>query len=843
MPKSVENATTQHTPMMQQYLGIKAEYPDILLLYRMGDFYECFFDDAHRIARLLDITLTHRGNSAGEPIPMAGVPYHAVENYLVRLLDLGESAAICEQIGDPATSKGPVERKVTRIVTPGTVSDEALLDASRDNILVAIEQQKEQYGIASLDIGSGRFSYSQVNSQTAMLSELERIKPAEILIHDKFKANVLPNNFKRITIRPIWEFDLDNAHRAIRKQFNIQDLSAFGCSQIPIATKAAGAILAYARHTQRQSLPHIQGLTQNHTGDTVIIDAASRRHLEIDINLRGNSDNTLLSVLDHCQTAMGKRCLRRWLNRPIRKIAHVQQRQQAIADVLKCDIIDDVQAILSKITDVERALTRIALKSARPRDLTTVRSTLGALPELQQTLQPVSANLLQQLKQTTQPFPKVHQLLKNAIIDVPPVLIRDGGVIASGYDEELDKLRNLSNNASQYLYELEQQEKQTTGISTLKVGYNRVHGYYIEISRGQAAQAPQHYIRRQTLKNVERYITPELKQFEDKILSAQTRALAREKLLYNELLEQLVGHIPSLQRMSASLAAIDVLVNLAERAQSLNYCCPELSHDSVISIEQGRHPVIENTINSAFIANNLSMAQNNKMLLITGPNMGGKSTYMRQTALIVLLTYIGSYVPAKSAIIGPVEQIFTRIGANDDLSSGRSTFMVEMSEIAHILHNSTDSSLVLVDEIGRGTSTYDGLALAWACAEQLATSKAFTLFATHYFELTQLAAQNSAIANVHVSASDNNGDIVFLHKVEPGPASRSYGIHVAQLAGVPRNVLQAAQQKLAELEQKQIDHATQKETLSNVEIILNQTNPDSLSPKQALELIYKLKQS
>ena len=837
---------TQHTPMMQQYLRIKAEHPDILLLYRMGDFYECFFEDAHRAAELLNITLTHRGNSAGEPIPMAGVPYHAIENYLAKLLEKGESAALCEQIGDPATSKGPVERKVMRIITPGTVSDEALLDANRDNILVAIEQQKQHFGIACCDIASGYFSVLQVETTANLLTELERLKPAEILIHDKFPHSLLPKHLTGISIRPIWDFDLDNAKRALCQQFATQDLAAFDCDHLPLALAAAGAVLAYIKHTQRQALPHIQALKKQQPCDAIIIDAASRRHLEIDSNLKGGKNHTLLSVLDHCQTVMGKRCLRRWLNRPLRSITQVQQRQNAITELLAHNNFEPIQSILKGIADVERALTRIALQTARPRDLTLLRSTLSLLPELQTTLQPLTTPLFETLKQHCQSFPTLHQLLKQAIIDVPPILIRDGGVLAAGYDKELDELRNLSDNASQFLIDLEQQEKQRTGIATLKVGYNRVHGYYIEMSRAQAESAPVEYVRRQTLKNVERYITPELKQFEDKILSAKSRALAREKQLYGELLAKLGEHIMPLQKMAKSLAVIDVLANLAERAQTLNYCCPELTNQAVLEIDQARHPVVELAQQAPFISNNLNLDANKQMLLITGPNMGGKSTYMRQTALIVLLSYIGSYIPAKSATIGPIEQIFTRIGASDDLSAGHSTFMVEMTEIAHILHNASPNSLVLVDEIGRGTSTYDGLALAWACAEKLAEIGAFTLFATHYFELTQLAEQHTPIQNVHVSASDNGGNIVFLHKVEPGPASRSYGIHVAQLAGLPKAVLQTAKQKLTTLEnggaQPIASQVTPQALESPLAVALSTIEPDALSPKQALEILYKLKE-
>lgn len=844
MSKSAENLAA-HTPMMQQYLKIKADYPDILLLYRMGDFYECFFDDAHRASTLLDITLTHRGNSAGEPIPMAGVPYHAIENYLVRLLEQGESAAICEQVGDPATSKGPVERRVTRIITPGTVSDEALLKANQECCVLAIAQRKQQFGVATLDISSGRFYVVQLDSAEALLAELERVKPAEILVNEKFDYQLFPATLKGVTVRPIWEFDFEHAERQLCKQFNTDNLAAFALDDVPLAVAAAGAVISYAQHTQKQALPHIQALKKQQLDDTVIIDATSRRHLEIDSNLKGGADNTLLSVLDHCKTPMGKRCLRRWLNRPLSSHDKIRQRQAAIKNILSADIHHDIQTSLKSIADVERVLSRIALLTARPRDLTLLRSTLSVLPTLQQQLQTLESHLLDVIKQHTQPFPELLDLLKKALIDVPPVLIRDGGVIAAGYDVELDELRNLSDNASDFLVKLEQREQQETKLSTLKVGYNRVHGYYIEISRAQAEAAPTHYQRRQTLKNVERYITPELKQFEDKILSAQTRALAREKLLYQQLLEKIVEHLAPLQNMAKSLAALDVLTNLAERAQTLNYHCPTLCDEDVLKIQQGRHPVVELTSNQVFVANDCQFSAPQKMALITGPNMGGKSTYMRQTALIVLLAYIGSYVPAQQASIGKIEQIFTRIGASDDLSSGRSTFMVEMNEMAHILHHANSRSLILVDEIGRGTSTFDGLALAWAAALRLSEIKGFTLFATHYFELTELANNSNTIVNLHVSAVEQGDKIVFLHKIEPGAASRSYGLHVAQLAGVPEAVIATAQQKLQSLEQ-QTPTVTVETAVTNpsaVERQLASIEPDQLSPKQALEILYQLKQA
>jgi DNA mismatch repair protein MutS len=837
-------ATAQHTPMMQQYWRIKNQYPDILLLYRMGDFYECFYDDAHRIANLLDITLTHRGNSAGEPIPMAGVPYHSIEGYLARLLEQGVSAAICEQIGDPATSKGPVEREVVRIISPGTLTDEALLDAQQDNLLVAIAPHKHQYGIASLDMASGRFNVTEVSSLPALLAELERLQAAEILWPDDTDIDLIDAYAAHLTKRPAWDFDQVNARRLLCKQFVCKDLSGFGCEHLTVGLTAAGALLIYAQHTQRTALQHIQSLRHHEQSNAVQIDAASRRHLEINQSINGDKKLSLLGVFDNTQTSMGRRCLQRWINRPLRRQQRVQARQQAIADFIGGKQISGLQHCLQNVGDIERVLARLALKSARPRDLTLLRSTLGCLPELANLLTPYSSDLIIELSRHCTPQTDLYNLLKKAIIDIPPVLIRDGGVLAAGYDKELDQLRQLSDNAGQFLVELEEREKADTKLSTLKVGYNRVHGYYIEISRGLSDKAPAHYIRRQTLKNAERFITPELKKFEDEILSAQTRALAREKKLYEELLATLLEHLSPLQQLAKSLAAVDVLVNLADRALELNLTRPNLVDEKTLVITGGRHPVVEHIHNEVFIANDVDLSATETMLLITGPNMGGKSTYMRQTALIVLLTYLGSYVPATAATIGPIERIFTRIGASDDLSAGRSTFMVEMTEIANILHNANENSLVLVDEIGRGTSTYDGMSLAWACAEALGQSKAFTLFATHYFELTQLADTLPAIRNVHVSVADDGDDIVFLHKVEPGPANKSYGIHVAKLAGLPQAVLQQAKQKLAALETQEAKQPIQSTTKTKLDPLrqqLDNIDPDQLSPKEALEVLYKLK--
>lgn len=836
---------------MQQYLRIKAEHPDKLLFYRMGDFYELFFDDALKGAKLLDITLTKRGQSAGEPIPMAGVPYHSAESYLAKLIKCGESIAICEQIGDPATSKGPVERQVVRIVTPGTVSDEALLEERRDNLLAALHAQGDQFGLATLDITSGRFNVSQIGGTEALLSELTRLNPVELLVNEEFVHSSLLSNRAGVRRRPPWEFDLTTATRTLTQQFQTRDLAGFGCVDMPLAIIAAGCLFNYAKDTQRTALPHIRALHVERREDSVILDAATRRNLEITINLSGTKENTLASVFDHTATPMGSRLLCRWLNRPLRNQTILKLRQQAINNLLETNSFAAVHSLLRSIGDLERILARIALKSARPRDLLQLRNALAVLPDVHNKIISLNADLIIQLKSKIKLFPELFHLLQKALVENPPVVIRDGGVIANGYHAELDELRNLSENAGQYLIDLETRERQRTGINTLKVGFNRVHGYYIEISRGQAAQAPADYIRRQTLANAERFITPELKQYEDKALSARSRALTLEKQLYDELLEKLLIHLVELQDTANALSELDVLSCLAERAEALNLVCPELSTSPGIHIEAGRHPVIEQVLDTPFVPNDTKFNSDRRMLIITGPNMGGKSTYMRQTALITLLAMVGSFVPAKRAVIGCVDRIFTRIGAADDLASGRSTFMVEMTETANILHNATEYSLVLMDEIGRGTSTFDGLALAFACAEYLAKHlRAYTLFATHYFELTSLAEHLPAVANVHLDATEHSDSIVFLYAVNEGPANQSYGLQVAQLAGVPRVVIKRAKEKLIELENQgtvarvQLHQPdlfvmpTENPVISELEKI----NPDQLSPKEALEILYRLKQ-
>lgn len=841
-----------HTPMMQQYLRIKAEHPDILLFYRMGDFYELFFDDAREAAKLLDITLTARGQSNGSPIPMAGVPYHAADTYLARLIRKGMSVAICEQIGDPATSKGPVERKVMRIVTPGTVTDEALLNEREERLVVALTTSNDgQFGMAMLDMSSGRFSVLQSEGEEALLSELQRLRPAELLISEDIDAAPYQRLVSSIKQRAPWHFDSSTAERELCDQFATKDLAGFGCESLPLAISAAGCLLSYVKETQRSTLPHIQALQTESREDCLILDAATRHNLELTESISGHKQNTLSAILDHTATPMGSRLLHRWIHRPLRDHKVLNQRQDAIAAILKLQSYAELHEILRGIGDIERILTRIALKSARPRDLAQLRNALAQLPALQKYLANHKSTHIKQLSQQIGEHPEIHTLLNKAVIETPPLLIRDGGVIATGYDKELDELRSLQENAGEFLAKLEAKEKEQTGINALKVGYNRVHGYYIEISRLHSDVVPEHYQRRQTLKAAERFITPELKALEDKVLSANERALAREKSLYNALLEELNLSLITLQNCSRALSELDVLHNLAERADLLNYVRPKLVSKNGINIVNGRHTVIEQVQDNPFTPNDISLSTEQHMHLITGPNMGGKSTYMRQTALIVLMAHIGCFVPADSAEIGNVDRIFTRIGASDDLASGRSTFMVEMTETANILHNATANSLVLMDEIGRGTSTYDGLSLAWACAEHLALEiKAHTLFATHYFELTTLADELSGCINVHLDAVEHNDTLVFLHKVKPGTVNRSYGLQVATLAGVPREVVNRAKDKLQQLEQEQHNQnteqvqkvpqaATKKE--SELEKTISKLQPDELSPRDALDLIYQLK--
>ena len=756
--------SSPHTPMMQQYLRIKAEHPNDIVFYRMGDFYELFFDDAKQASQLLDITLTARGKTNGNPIPMCGVPYHAAENYIAKLVKQGLSVAICEQIGDPETSKGPVERAVMRVLTPGTLTDEALLDDRADNLLAAITQRDSQLGIATLDMSSGRFQLLQLDSADELHAELQRLNPVELLISEDLPTDDFLQQSSGVRYRAPWEFDLDSAQRLLNKQFGTKDLAGFGCDHLPAGLSAAGCLLQYALDTQRNNLPHIRSISAENREDRVALDASSRRNLELDINLTGGEQNTLFDVLDNSSTSMASRLLRRWLNQPLQDLAALQARQDSISAVQNNYLYESLHNHLKQVGDMERILTRVALRSARPRDLTRLLDSLAVLPQIASELKVAEIPHLQQLATGAKPLPHLVELLAGAIQENPPVVIRDGGVIADGFDPELDELRALNTNAGEFLLAMEEREKASTGISSLKVGFNRVHGYYIEISRGQSDNAPVEYIRRQTLKNAERFITPELKEFEDKALSAKSRALNREKHLYEQLLETLNQDLAQLQACAAAVAELDVLATLAERAQSLSFCKPLLQTEPGIHIEGGRHPVVEQVSSDPFVANDLIMNQERKMLVITGPNMGGKSTYMRQAALIVLLAQIGSFVPASAATIGLVDRIFTRIGSSDDLAGGRSTFMVEMTETANILHNATDRSLVLMDEVGRGTSTFDGLSLAWACAFHLAEKvRAFTLFATHYFELTALPDKVAGTVNVHLDATEYNDSIVFLH--------------------------------------------------------------------------------
>jgi DNA mismatch repair protein MutS len=845
--------TPVHTPMMRQYLAIKAEYPDMLVFYRMGDFYELFYEDARRAAALLDITLTARGKSAGNPIPMAGVPYHAIEGYLAKLVRKGESVAICEQIGDPATSKGPVERQVTRIVTPGTLTDEALLAETRDNLVAAVFTDSNGIGIAWLDLAGGRFRLTEVPDVEALYGEIERLRPAEIVVDEDQPTDTAFAAPVRVTRRPPWHFELASATRLLCAQFGTRDLSGFGCDALPRGVSAAGALMQYVADTQKASLPHLTSITVERHDDAVIMDGPTRRNLELETSLSGHDEYTLTGVLDRCQSPMGSRLLRRWIQRPLRNADVLKGRYQAIEVMLLRRATEALQAYLHGIGDIERVVSRVALRSARPRDLRQLAAALSRLPELRRQLIALESPLLGSLAERIGDHRRQCELLIKAIIDHPPMQIRDGGVIADGYDVELDDLRAIANNADQYLLDLEKRERARSGIATLKLGYNRVHGYYIEISKGQADKAPVEYVRRQTLKGAERYITPELKAFEDKVLGARERALSREKFLYDGLFDRLHEVLVPLQQTAEALAELDVLSCFAERADSLRLCKPMLTDEPSIEIMGGRHLVVEQVIDAPFVANDLSLNADRRLLVITGPNMGGKSTYMRQTALIAILAHIGSFVPAESLRIGPIDRIFTRIGASDDLAGGRSTFMVEMTETATILNNATAHSLVLMDEIGRGTSTFDGLSLAWAAAHYMGeNATAFTLFATHYFELTALAQELPACHNVHLDATEHAGQLVFLHAVKPGPANQSYGLQVAALAGVPREVIRRAKAYLRALESLQPVpiRSPQAELPLTVEeprvdsalrAALDDLDPDAMTPREALDALYRLK--
>lgn len=841
-----------HTPMMRQYLALKAQHPDMLLFYRMGDFYELFFEDAEKASRLLGITLTQRGSSNGAPIKMAGVPYHAAEGYLAKLAKLGEAVVICEQVGDPATSKGPVERQVARILTPGTLTDTALLDESRDNQLLSIFYADNLVGLARLNLASGTFILSEI-ALGLLGQEIERIAPSEILLPDDFQhAAIRSSKVAKKRLSP-WQFDYDSAFNTLTKQLNTRDLNGFGCAELKPAICAAGAMLDYVQHTQRTTLPHINAVSVESTSAYVQLDAATRRNLEIDITLRGEEAPTLYSLLNTTQTAMGARLLRHWLHHPLQDRNLVLKRHEAIAELIDSNGFRTLARTLKALGDIERITARVALKTARPRDLSSLAASLQQLPLLQTDLAIMQTSLLQTLGANLTAPSAVVTLLTAAIRPEPSTVLREGGVIADGYDAELDELRSLQNNHGEFLLQYEAAEKARTGIANLKVEYNSVHGFYIEMSRTQAESAPAEYRRRQTLKNVERFITPELKAFEDKVLSANDRALAREKLLYAQVLEQLMPFITPLQTNAGAVASLDVLCCFAERAVALKYVAPQFSTEAGIQIVGGRHPVVE-SIAQPFVANDVILNPYRQLLLITGPNMGGKSTFMRQTALIVLLAYCGSYVPATSAKIGEIDRIMTRIGASDDLAGGRSTFMVEMTETANILHNATDKSLVLLDEIGRGTSTFDGLSLAWAVAKQLLEKNhSYTLFATHYFELTRIVDEFKYAANVHLDAIEHGHNIVFMHKVEEGAANQSYGLQVAQLAGIPKSVVASAKRKLQQLEASQIaQHTSQPDMFSNAEVAadlpihpailaLESIQADDLTPKQALDVLYQLK--
>jgi len=839
---------------MQQYWRIKADYPETLLLFRMGDFYEVFYEDASRAAKLLDITLTARGTSAGEPIPMAGIPYHALDGYLVKLIRKGESAAICEQVSEPTPGKGIVDRKVVRIVTPGTVTDEALLSGRQDNLLASAARVRKSWALSWMDLSSGRFLVRLLSTQDDLETQLERLLPTELLISEDADWAESLSGQRGLRKRAPWHFDHESAYHLLTDQFGTKDLGGFGIEEEPAAIAAAGALLQYAQETQRTALPHLRAIQMENPHNHLHLDAATRRNLELLHHPEGRSEHTLAGIMDSTVTPMGGRLLRRWIAEPIRDRQRLQLRHDSIGALLDTRLYETLRTLFRSVGDVERILARVARGSARPRDLTTLRQTLAVLPEIKSSLISVGREPLQQCGEEIEYLPQIFELLSAALVDEPPVLIRNGGVIAKGYDAELDELRGLSENANDFLLEYENRQKEESGIAGLKVGYNRVHGYFIEVTHAHAGKVPLHYKRRQTLKAAERYITEELKAFEDQVLSSRERAQARELYCYEQLVSSLQTELELLQAVAATIARLDVLCAFTERAVTLDFCCPELSEQAGIDIRDGRHPVIEHVQTEAFTPNDTSINPQRQMLIITGPNMGGKSTYMRQTALICLLAYSGSWVPATSALIGPLDRIFTRIGAGDDLSRGRSTFMVEMTETANILHSASQHSLVLMDEIGRGTSTYDGLALAWAVAEYLARQvKAYTLFATHYFELTHLPEQLEGVHNVHLKAVEHGDSIVFLHSVNDGPASQSYGLQVAALAGIPRNVLRRARFQLSKLE-KGDDNSPQMGLFTTYEEPepelepdnpvmdkLDDIDPDELTPRAALDLVYKLK--
>src|SRR5580692_7243757 len=848
-----------HTPMMQQYLRIKAQHPDVLLFYRMGDFYEMFYDDARRAAELLDIALTQRGASAGAPIPMAGVPAVTLDSYLAKLVRKGESVAICEQRGDPGKAKGPMEREVVRIVTPGTITDEALLEERRDNVLASVCGRDGRYGLAWLELSAGRFSVMELDNLAALEAEVERLRPKEILAPDGAQPTLAGSSAgedRPWRARAPWHFDADSATRALTEQFHTRDLAGFGCADKPLAIAAAGALLAYVRETQKSALPHLLSITTEERDAALIMDPATRRNLELDESITGTDEFTLAGVFDRTTTAMGGRLLRRWLHRPLRDRDILRARYHAVATLIDQDQHAAIAEGLAAVGDLERVLARIALRSARPRDLVQLRSALGALPSLRRILVAAPSPLLQRLTLSINDHHEEHSLLHRAIDEAPPHYLREGGVIAPGFDAELDELRALGSNTERFLVDLEQRERERSGLSSLKLGFNRIQGFFIEVNRSQADKVPPEYLRRQTVKSAERFITPELKSFEDKVLGARERAQARERMLYEALLDQMSANLPALQASATAIAEIDVLSCFAERATTLHCAQPELVDEPMLHIDGGRHPVVERAGREPFIPNDLRFDDSRRMLIITGPNMGGKSTYMRQTALIVILAHIGCFVPARRAILGPLDRIFTRIGASDALAGGRSTFMLEMTETANILNNATDQSLVLMDEVGRGTSTFDGLSLAWACAAFIASKvRAFTLFATHYFELTSLAAEAQGVANVHVEAVEHGDKLVFLHSVREGPANQSYGLQVAALAGIPKSVTAQARRYLTELERERDALRSHSSAQGELPLFaaapapvqasaaldaLRAADPNTLSPRDALDLLFRL---
>jgi len=841
-------AAAKHTPVMQQYLTIKREHPDKLVFYRMGDFYELFFEDAEKAARLLDITQTTRGSTAGIPIKMAGVPYHAAEQYLARLIKLGESVAICEQYGDPATSKGPVERRVARIVTPGTVTDAALLDDKREVLVLALNAIKGKLGLAWLSLSSGEFKVMETRTEE-LASELERLRPAELVVPDDISLALLDELSLPKKKLPSWQFDSESSHQSLTRHFGTRDLSGFGAEELSVAIGAAGALLEYVKSTQGVNPAHLSSLSVEDTRDLIRMDGATRRNLELTETIRGESSPTLFSLLDRCATAMGSRQLRHWLHHPLRNHAQIVARLEGVRALRSR--YETLLAELREVSDIERINARIALRSARPRDLSALRDSLSKLTGITPLLNDLDSPLLTSLSQVLPQASGLIEQLTHAILPEPATFLRDGGVINHGYSAPLDELRAIQTNCGEFLLQLEARERERSGIATLKVEFNRVHGFYIEVSKAQSENVPEDYRRRQTLKNAERYITPELKEFEDKALSAQDRSLALEKQLYEALLEDIAASIGTLKQVAQAVATLDVLAAFALAAETRNFIEPEFVSTDRLDIREGRHPVVEDQVDS-FIANDTCFDATRKLLLITGPNMGGKSTYMRQTALITLLAHIGCCVPASSAVIGPIDRIFTRIGASDDLAGGRSTFMVEMTETANILNNAGEHSLVLMDEVGRGTSTFDGLALAWAIAKALIEkNRAYTLFATHYFELTRLASDYGWVANVHLSAVEHKDRIVFLHHVEEGPASQSYGLAVAQLAGVPGRVIREARRYLIELENQAAStqpdlFATQPAPEPAPHPVLERLadiDPEDLTPRMALEILFELKKS